>query len=211
MKLAQLFRRRRPEAQPAADLYAQAVAQARQPGFYSDLEVPDTLDGRFELVSVHVYLILRRLRADHRRTARLAQALFDEMFEDMDGSVRELGAGDLGVGPRVKKMARNFYGRIKAYDTGLDGSRADLRAALSRNLYGNVETVAPASLDAVAGYMARADAALANVSIDRLMQGQADLGHLAPMPESRTNAVLDDAGPDDAGPDDAARAPAKTA
>ena len=184
MKLAQLFRRRRPEAKPAAELYAQAVAQARQPGFYTDLEVPDTLDGRFELVSLHVYLILRRLRADHRRTGRLAQALFDEMFEDMDGSVRELGAGDLGVGPRVKKMARNFYGRIKAYDAGLDGSRAELREALRRNLYGNLDRVADETLDALAGYMAQTNAALAETALDTLMQGEVDFARLAPAPAS---------------------------
>jgi cytochrome b pre-mRNA-processing protein 3 len=182
MKLAQLFRRRRPEAKPAADLYAQAVAQARQPGFYTDLEVPDTLDGRFELVSLHVYLILRRLRSDHRRTGRLAQALFDEMFEDMDGSVRELGAGDLGVGPRVKKMARNFYGRIKAYDAGLDGSRAELREALRRNLYGNLDRVAEETLDALAGYMAQTNAALAETALETLMQGKVDFARLAPAP-----------------------------
>lgn len=184
MKLAQLFRRRRPEAKPAADLYARAVAQARQPRFYTDLEVPDTLDGRFELVALHVYLILRRLRADHQRTSRLGQALFDEMFEDMDGSVRELGAGDPGVGPRVKKMARNFYGRIKAYDAGLDGSRADLRAALRRNLYGNLDAVAEVTLDAVAGYMARTDAALAELALEPLMQGQLTFPEIAPRPDS---------------------------
>jgi cytochrome b pre-mRNA-processing protein 3 len=182
MKLAQLLRRRRPEAKPAAELYAQAVAQARQPGFYTDLEVPDTLDGRFELVSLHVYLILRRLRADHRRTGRLAQALFDEMFEDMDGSVRELGAGDLGVGPRVKKMARNFYGRIKAYDAGLDGSRAELREALRRNLYGNLDAVAEETLDALAGYMTDTNAGLAETRLDRLMAGQVDFARIAPAP-----------------------------
>jgi cytochrome b pre-mRNA-processing protein 3 len=182
MKLAQLLRRRRPEAKPAAELYARAVAQARQPGFYTDLEVPDTLDGRFELVSLHVYLILRRLRADHRRTGRLAQAVFDEMFEDMDGSVRELGAGDLGVGPRVKKMARNFYGRIKAYDAGLDGSRAELREALRRNLYGNLDAVAEETLDALAGYMTETNAGLAETRLDSLMAGQVDFARIAPTP-----------------------------
>jgi len=192
MKLAQLFRRRRPEAKPAADLYAQAVARARQPGFYTDLEVPDTLDGRFELVSLHVYLILRRLRADHRRTARLAQALFDEMFEDMDGSVRELGAGDLGVGPRVKKMARNFYGRIKAYDAGLDGSRAELREALRRNLYGNLDRVGEDTLDAVAGYMAETNAELAEIALESLMQGKVDFARLAPAPGPATKQTADE-------------------
>ena len=182
MKLARLFRRRRPEAEPAANLYAQAVSQARRPGFYTDLEVPDTLDGRFELVSLHVYLLLRRLRADHRRTGRLAQALFDEMFEDMDGSVRELGAGDLGVGPRVKKMARNFYGRIKAYDAGLDGNRSELREALRRNLYGNLDAVSEHTLGAVADYMSATDKALAQMELDALMQGDLDFASLSPKP-----------------------------
>ncbi|MBK1697938.1 ubiquinol-cytochrome C chaperone family protein [Rhodovibrio salinarum] len=182
MKLAQLFRRRRPEAKPAADLYTKAVAQARQPGFYTELEVPDTLDGRFELVALHVYLLLRRLRADHRRTGRLAQQVFDVMFEDMDGSVRELGVSDPGVGPRVKKMARNFYGRIKAYDAGLDGHRAELREALRRNLYGNVDAVSEATLEAVADYMARTDAALADASLDGLMRGTVDFQTIAPTP-----------------------------
>jgi cytochrome b pre-mRNA-processing protein 3 len=112
----------------------------------------------------------------------LAQALFDEMFEDMDGSVRELGAGDLGVGPRVKKMARNFYGRIKAYDAGLDGSRAELREALRRNLYGNLDRVAEETLDALAGYMAQTNAALAETALETLMQGKVDFARLAPAP-----------------------------
>lgn len=190
MKLAQLFRRRRPEAKPAADLYQQAVAQARQPTFYTDLEVPDTLDGRFELVALHVYLLLRRLRADHGRTARLAQALFDEMFEDMDGSVRELGAGDPGVGPRVKKMARNFYGRIKAYDVGLDGSRGDLCEALRRNLYGNLDAVTEATVAAVADYMRATDAALADAAtLDQLMQGRVDFAAVAPDPAAAKPAA----------------------
>lgn len=181
MKLTRLFTRRPPEADAAAELYDRAVAQARSPAFYTDLEVPDTLDGRFELVALHVYLILRRLRADHARTGRLSQALFDRMFEDMDGSVRELGAGDLGVGPRVKKMARNFYGRIKAYDQGLAGDRAELQAALRRNLYGNVEAVSESAVAAMAAYLARESAALAGRPLDEVVQGRVGFGR-APEP-----------------------------
>jgi cytochrome b pre-mRNA-processing protein 3 len=187
MKLTRLFTRRPPEAGRAAELYDRAVAQARSPAFYTDLEVPDTLDGRFELVALHVYLILRRLHADHERTARLSQALFDRMFEDMDGSVRELGAGDLGVGPRVKKMARNFYGRIKAYDQGLAGDRGELQAALRRNLYGNLETVSDHAVAAMAAYLARESAALAERPLDEVAGGQVAFGP-APAPGSEPGA-----------------------
>jgi cytochrome b pre-mRNA-processing protein 3 len=172
MKLPQLLRRRRPEETPADRLYQRAVAQARQPAFYTDLDVPDTLDGRFELIALHVYLVLRRLRADHRRTARLSQAVFDRMFADMDGSVRELGAGDLGVGPRVKKMARNFYGRIKAYDAGLEAGGAELDGALRRNLYGNVEAPADAAVAAMAAYLQREAAQLADRALEELERGE---------------------------------------
>jgi cytochrome b pre-mRNA-processing protein 3 len=185
MKLPQLLRRRRPEETPADRLYQRAVAQARQPAFYTDLDVPDTLDGRFELIALHVYLVLRRLRADHRRTARLSQAVFDRMFADMDGSVRELGAGDLGVGPRVKKMARNFYGRIKAYDGGLDGGGGDLDQALRRNLYGNVDAPADSAVAAVAGYLQREAAQLADRPLDELERGELDFGP-PPVPAGTT-------------------------
>ena len=82
------------------------MAQARQPGFYRDCGVPDSVDGRFELIALHTFLVLHRLKADATDTEALGQALFDVMFQDMDQSLRELGAGDLGVGPRVKRMAQ---------------------------------------------------------------------------------------------------------
>ncbi len=140
-------------------LYAKAVAQARLPVFYADREVPDTVDGRFDLLALHVFLMLHRLGAEGRKTKRLSQDLFDLMFGDMDRSLREMGVSDMSVGKRVKEMARAFYGRIDAYEPALSDS-AKLEEALARNLYRGNE-VKPATLSAMAHYIQSQVAALA--------------------------------------------------
>lgn len=146
--LGKLFRKD-PWAAPAAALYARIVAQARQPAFYAAAGVPDSLDGRFELVSLHAFLLLHRLKREGEAGAALAQAVFDAMFADMDASLRELGAGDLGVPHRVKRMVSGFYGRVAAYEAGLAAPAADaagkedgLVDALRRNLFGTVDPAA---------------------------------------------------------------------
>ena len=146
------FFKRDPREQRARALYERVVAQARQPGFYRDCGVPDSVDGRFELIALHAFLVLHRLKADPTDTEALGQALFDVMFQDMDQSLRELGAGDLGVGPRVKRMAQGLYGRIAAYEAGLSGAAAELEAALRRNLFGTV-TPEPEQVGAMAAYL----------------------------------------------------------
>jgi cytochrome b pre-mRNA-processing protein 3 len=163
-------------------LYEACIAQARQPAFYSELGVPDTLDGRFELISLHVYLVLRRLRLADGESGELGQNLFDAMFSDMDRSLREMGAGDVGVGPRVKKMARAFYGRISAYDAALDGTDTDatLDDAVRRNLYGTVPAPAPAWVSAMCDYIRREDAHLAEQDTAELRRGRIDFGDAQP-------------------------------
>ncbi len=166
MVLGNFFKRRQQEGR-ARTLYEGVVAQARHPEFYRDCGVPDTVDGRFELIALHAFLVLHRLKADPADTEALGQALFDIMFQDMDQSLRELGAGDLGVGLRVKRMAQGLYGRIAAYEAGLSGPAADqgadqgakLEAALRRNLFGTV-TPEPEQVRAMAGYLRRAVDAL---------------------------------------------------
>ena len=105
--IGQLFRPD-PTQAVARRLYEAVVAQARQPVFFAEWGVPDTIDGRFEMVTLHAHLLLRRLKDGGAETAPLAQALFDVMFADMDASLREMGAGDLGVGRRVKQLATGF-------------------------------------------------------------------------------------------------------
>tara|TARA_B110000263_G_scaffold119662_1_gene104157 strand:+ start:286 stop:915 length:630 start_codon:yes stop_codon:yes gene_type:complete len=149
--------RRRAKGQDVADaLYLTAVAQARQPVFYSDHGVPDSVDGRFELIVMHVFLLLRPLNKMSESGAakqmtkgagEIAQALFDTMFGDMDRSLREMGVSDIAVGKRVKHMAKAFYGRAAAYDEVLAGSDELLDDALRRNLFG---TVVPSAADVAA-------------------------------------------------------------
>jgi cytochrome b pre-mRNA-processing protein 3 len=135
----------------AFGLYVAAVAAAREPYFYDRLGVADSLDGRFDLVGLHVFLLIRRLRALPGEAARgpaAAQALFDAMFSDMDHNLRELGVGDLTVGKRVRAMWEAFHGRCTVYETALaEGDRAGLAAALARNVWrGEAPEGAPATL-----------------------------------------------------------------
>jgi cytochrome b pre-mRNA-processing protein 3 len=138
MPLATLFRRNRYRPQAYA-AYTSIVEQARTPDFFVRLDVPDTLDGRYEMIALHMFLVLNRLKAEHESTEEFAQALFDAMFADLDRGLREMGATDIGVGKRVKEMATGFYGRIAAYDKGLDGDDETMAEALKRNLYGTVQ------------------------------------------------------------------------
>lgn len=122
-------------------VYAQIVAAARQPAFYAEWDVPDTPLGRFEMVSAHVFLFLRRTRGEAGPLAQLSQELTDEFFKDVDHSLRELGIGDMGVPKRMKKLARMFYGRVESYATALEAGDMDALAdALGRNVRPQVET-----------------------------------------------------------------------
>lgn len=125
----------------ARQLYTQVVDQARQPAFYRDLGVPDTIDGRFEMIVLHMVMMLRALRRDGDDGIELGQLVFDVMMDDMDSSLREMGVGDLGVGRRVKAMAQGFYGRATAYEAALATDEETLDQALRRNLYATAEPV----------------------------------------------------------------------
>lgn len=170
MSLRSLFRR---STRPVAvhDVYAQVVQQARDTRFFKEMEVPDTVDGRFEMVALHAFLVLRRLKGGSREASEFGQALFDEMFEDMDVSLREMGAGDMGVGKRVKAMVQAFYGRVAAYEGGLASGSEALEEALRRNVYRGVEAGAEA-VRALAGYIERQDRHLATVAPDEIVAGR---------------------------------------
>jgi len=135
--------RRRSIRDAAALAYGRVVEQARQPVFFAGYGVPDTLDGRYELICLHAFLYLYRLKADRPRSAELSQAFFDAMFADLDRALREMGTGDLSVGKHVKRMARGFYGRIRAYQDGIESADSALAAALERNLFGTVPGSSP--------------------------------------------------------------------
>ncbi len=131
--------RRKPHERAGFALYAAAVAAARDPWFYTALGVPDTLDGRFDLVGLHAALLIHRLQGDAAPGPELAQAVFDAMFSDMDQNLREIGVSDLSVGKRVKTMWEAFHGRAHAYAAALDANdQAALATALARNVWRGV-------------------------------------------------------------------------
>ncbi|KAB2725485.1 ubiquinol-cytochrome C chaperone [Ochrobactrum sp. 695/2009] len=139
--ILQLFRRKS-KANEAIMLrvYEVIVAAARQKRFYAQFQVPDTPLGRYEMLSLHIFLALHRMRGENRALADLAQEIADEFFKDVDHSLRELGIGDQGVPKRMKKLARMFYGRVAAYGEALDANDGDaLAAALTRNIRPDLE------------------------------------------------------------------------
>jgi len=124
-------------AKIAREIYLLIVAKARQPYFYAELGVPDTVDGRFDMITLHAILVIDFITKGGKAGKTLSQQIFDEMFADMDRSLREMGAGDLSVGKKVRKMAEVCYGRAKAYREALAQDDLDgLTAALARNVYG---------------------------------------------------------------------------
>jgi cytochrome b pre-mRNA-processing protein 3 len=162
-----------PDVKAAKELYRVIVLQARQPEFYLHADVPDTVDGRYEMISLHAFLVLRRLKREEGNEKGLSQAIFDFMFKDMDQSLREIGVGDLSVGKRIKKMAQVFYGRVVAYEQALDGGDETLESALARNHYGTLEVPpSDATLGKMADYIRRSDEDLKVISIEKVRSGE---------------------------------------
>jgi cytochrome b pre-mRNA-processing protein 3 len=151
------------------NLYAATVQRSREPVFFTKLGVPDTLDGRFDLLTLHAWLVLERLR--DAGLADLSQGFLDTVFVGFDESFREMGAGDMGMGRRMKKLADAFYGRLSSYDGSADVTA--LSHALQRNLYRGAGDVAHA--DTVARYVNGARAHLARCD---LTTGELNFGPL---------------------------------
>lgn len=165
--ILRLIRSRRDQARMHA-IYAAIVAQARQPAFYSGQGVPDTLEGRFEMLVLHAFLYMHRLKDEPQDVKDVSQQVFDLMFSDMDRSLRELGVGDLTVPKKIKKMAQAFYGRAAAYDAALAKGGAGLSDVVMRNVFSGEGSKANAK--AVADYMKEAAADLAKQSTKALTE-----------------------------------------
>jgi cytochrome b pre-mRNA-processing protein 3 len=163
--------------QVADKLFSRLVAQARERVFFERLGVPDTVDGRFDMVALHTFLIFQRLKGQGDRSAILSQALYDTLINDMEASLRQLGAGDIGVGKRIRVMTEALQGRINAYEKALAGSQLDLEGALRRNLYGTTDPDMDA-VRAVANYLRRAKELADSQPIDRIMRGIFDFPSL---------------------------------
>lgn len=137
--LRNLFRQRPDERQGDA-LYALAVEQARQPGFYTALGVADRIDARFELYTLHVLILFLRLKQDGERGEVAAQKLFDTYISSLDNTLRELGVGDVSVGKKMRKLGESLYGRMNAYEGPLRAEdESALAASLAKNVYESVD------------------------------------------------------------------------
>jgi cytochrome b pre-mRNA-processing protein 3 len=125
---------RTPSRGTIGTIYGMIVAQAREPAFYQALGVPDTVNGRFDMVVLHLWMVLRQLKSLGDQ-AGLAQPLFDRFCSDMDHNLRELGTGDLAVPRRMQEFGEAFYGRSAAYDRALVAGETALAQALCKNIF----------------------------------------------------------------------------
>lgn len=169
-----LFKKKK-RNQPIVDRqYASLTSAARDPFFYTDLDVPDTVMGRFEMLSIVMILFFRRTAKSGVSGQEIAQEIIDAFFQDIDHSIRELGIGDQGVPKRMKKLAGMFYGRLESYAAALDGAdRETLALALARNVYPQAVAVSP--MRGLADWMIGAEASLAAFSEDDIARGAAVL------------------------------------
>ncbi len=134
-----LLKKKKIPLSPARRLYAQLLSRTREPVFYSGYGVPDTFDGRFDLLLVHVFMVVQRLAGEGQAGLDFNQALFDVTFADMDQTLREMGIGDMGVPKHQRRMMTAFNGRMHAYGHALAQGDGDFAVALRRNLYGTME------------------------------------------------------------------------
>lgn len=154
---------------PAAHTTHIALVQAaRNPFFFEHLGVPDTLDGRFELLALHAFLLQTRLREE---APELARQLSELLIADLDTALRELGIGDSGVKRRIKTMAKAYHGRLQVYAAALAEGEESLKTSLARNLYGTVVHGDVDLLTAMATYVMRIADTLANTPIDSFTRG----------------------------------------
>jgi len=131
-------------------IYGMIVTQAREPVFYRDFAVPDTVNGRFDLLVLHLWMVLRRLKSLEGGNG-FCQALFDRFCDDMDGNLREMGVGDLTVPKRMQAFGEAFYGRVAAYDMALQQGQEPLAQALCKNILNGADLAQARRLARYAG------------------------------------------------------------
>jgi cytochrome b pre-mRNA-processing protein 3 len=175
-----LFRRKRHD-DSIDRLYGAIVAQARRPEFYASYRVPDTVEGRLDMVMLHVVLLLHRVTGESEALAGLGQAVFDRFCQDMDDSLREMGVGDLAVPKQMRRIAGAFYGRARAYQAALE------EAEPSRNIYAD-EPAAEAYARQFAAYVRKAVAHLRRQDGAALAAGQLSYPEPATAADAATSA-----------------------
>ncbi|MBO6918494.1 MAG: ubiquinol-cytochrome C chaperone [Rhizobiaceae bacterium] len=166
-----LFRKKRANSAIIKHQYEELTDAARQLPFYRDMNVPDTVLGRFEMLSIFMMLYLRATKNKGDAVEGLAQDIIDAFFEDIDHSIRELGIGDAGVPKRMKKLAGMFYGRADSYGKAIEKNDIEeLKTALVRNLFPENIEDAP-DMSELGRYLIATDTALKNFDVDQMAQG----------------------------------------
>ena len=155
-----------------AGLYAATVAAARQPELFTSLGMLDTFEGRFESVTLHAALVLRRLNALPSPGPEMAQDLIDAVFRHFDHTLREMGVGDTVVPKRMKRMAEAFLGRSSAYDEALRCGSEVLSGALARNVLATKDDAVPATLAPLTRYVEAATLLLDEASLQAFVDGR---------------------------------------
>jgi|JI10StandDraft_1071094.scaffolds.fasta_scaffold1306015_2 cytochrome b pre-mRNA-processing protein 3 len=168
--LKRLFKPR-PARLAGESLYAQTVVQARSPALYAALGAPDTTEGRFELYSLHVFLLLERFKAQGEQAAETSQALCDTYISALDNTLREMGMGDEGVSKRMRRLGEAFYGRIRSYEAALAPlpDTTALEAMLARTVYADADA---SGAPGMAAYIIAQRLALAGQPTERLCAGE---------------------------------------
>jgi cytochrome b pre-mRNA-processing protein 3 len=166
---AQFLRRDRQRGRIASTLYGAIVAQSRTPVFYASFGVPDSVDGRFALLVVHLALVLRRLGDADQVSKDLGQEVFDLFCQDMDQSLREIGVGDLSVPKKMKRLAEAYYGRAAAYGAALDsGDKKALAELVERNLLDG----GSGAVDRIVAYLQDSDVLLRSEPLASFREGR---------------------------------------
>ena len=178
----------RAERQAAKTLYAEIMRQSRDITFFRDWSVPDTLDGRFDLVLLHSFLVLNRIGLEKSKFPLLSQCLFDAIFHDTERAIREMGVGDLSVSKHMRRMMKAFRGRVMAYHVAVQANDdSALIESLRRNLYGTVADVPEETLKAMAQYIRYAVDDLKLQQDDTLQKGVIDFGGQKNVAEKHTH------------------------
>jgi cytochrome b pre-mRNA-processing protein 3 len=170
MMLHRLFRPS-PVKEIGRTLYASVVEQSRAPAIYAAMGAPDTVEGRFEIYTLHVVLLIERLNAAGEPGREASQALFDTYVKSLDDALREMGVGDLSVGKKMRKLGEALFGRAKSCNAAFAAlpDQGPLRDLLTRTVYAGADA---AFVPALAGYVLAQRQHLTGLADDDLLRGR---------------------------------------
>lgn len=165
------------EKKTASLLYNVIIQQSRKPVFYKKLKVPDTVDGRFDMILIHAFMVHARLIQEEKPGAKYSQILFDYLFREMDRTLREMGIGDLAVPKHMKRMMKAYKGRLVSYSAGFY-DRDTMKENLKRNLYRKTDVPDDEILNILTDYIVNSHALLTDISWRDLCDGKVEFAEI---------------------------------